>query len=616
MFASESMKPSLRSLILSVASFVVLLAVVASPAIAQTTPAKATPAKDDKVQTVAVVNGEAISRQQLAQACLARFGKDVLESVINKMLIEEACQKNGITITEQEVMQELKRMADSVGTEGIPVSEYLKLISERRNIQPEKVKDEIIWTQLALRRLAAGNLTVTDQEVEEVIQREYGPKVQASMIVENSRQQAEVLLQAARQNPESFGRLAKDYSVDQSTAPYMGLSQKPFTRGMADANMEQAIFGLEQGQISDVLESNGQFFIFKCNRIYPEVKLNDQQYPIIAGKIREVLRETKLHEVGPRLHRSLQDRAKIVNVLADEKLSQKYPGIAALVNDRQVSIHELAEECITRYGIDVLEVQIHRTMLQQELKRNNLAPSDEDLRAEIVRTAKAAGQVDVNGNVDLDAWLQRVTENDESKIDYYVQDAVWPSAAIRKLVEDNIEVTPEDMQKGFAANYGERVKVLAIVTNDVRKCESIWKMARDNPSVENFGKLAEAYSEEPVSQFNRGEVPPIGRFSGRPNLEEAAFSLRSGELSHIINEGNKWIILYCLGRTKPVVTEMDSVKEELYKELYERKAYTLMSERMQTIVENSQIDNFLAETTQYSRQAIDAIRATQKPPQR
>lgn len=570
---------------------------------------------DDKVQTVAVVKGEAISRQQLAKACLARFGTEVLESVVNKMLIEEACAKQGISITDREIMLELKKLADNVG-EGISVAQYLEIIAEKRNIKPEKVKDDIIWTQLALRRLAERDLQISDEEVNNVMQREYGPKVQASMIVENSLQQAKVLHQAAVANPENFGRLAKDYSVDPSTAPYMGLAQIPFTRGMADPNMEQALFSLKEGDISDVIESNGQFFIFKCNRVFPAMELSDSQYSIVATKVREALKEKKLHEVGPQLHRQMQDQARVVNVMGDENLSQQYPGVAALVNQQQISIQQLAEECIARYGVDVLEVEIHRTMLMQELKANNLVVSDQDLRAEITRTAQAAGQVDANGNVDLNAWLNRVTENDESKIDYYVQDAVWPSAALRKLVEGNIEVTQEDMQKGFEANYGERVRVLAIVTNDLRKCEKIWKMARDNQSVENFGNLAEAYSEEPISQYNRGEVPPIGRFSGRPNLEQAAFALQQGELSQIVNEGPKWIILYCLGRTKPVVSEMDSVKEELYKELYERKAYMLMGNRMQQIVDGADIDNFLTETTQYSKKSIEAVRASQQPPQR
>ena len=616
MSAFTFVKPAFRSALTTLASFIAVTVMVTSTFAQQPGVVPPQAPTSDNIQTVAVVKGQAISRQQLAKSCLARFGKEVLESVVNKMLIADACEKQGITITEQEVMQELQRMAGSVGEGGMSVNDYLELIAEKRSIKPEKVKDDIIWTQLALRRLAAGSLQISDQEVRSVIEQQMGEKVRVSMIVESSRQQAEVLLQAARQKPEDFGRLAKDYSIDQSTAPYMGLAQTPFTRGMDDPNMEQAIFNLKPGEISNIVEAHGQFYIFKCNQVFPATPLNEKQYPVVAERVREALRETKLHEVGPKLHRQLQDSAKVVNVMSDPNLSQQYPGVAALVNGRQVTQQELAEECITRYGVDVLEVEIHRTLLKQELTRNNLNVSEEDLKEEIARTARGAGQIDANGNVDLDSWLKRVTENDESKIDYYVEDAVWPSAALRKLVVQDVDVTAEDMQKGFAANYGERVRALAVVTNDMRKCETVWKMARDNPTVENFGNLAEAYSEEPLSQFNRGEVPPIGRFSGRPSLEEAAFALQPGELSGVISEGNNWIVLYCLGRTKPVVNDMDSVKEELYKDLYERKAYVLMADRMRSIIQDADIDNFLAEKTQYSRQAIDMIRDAQKTPQR
>jgi parvulin-like peptidyl-prolyl isomerase len=568
------------------------------------------PAADDKIQTVAVVNGEAISRSQLAQATLARYGKEVLQSMVNKRLIQMECQSRGIQITEEEIFGQLEKVAKGVGVEGMSVQQYLQLVSEKRNISPQRIKDEIIWTDLALRKLAEGSYVVTPQEVNEAINREYGPRVQVRLIMENSREQAEILLQAARKNPEQFGNLAKNYSRDAATAPYMGLSSQPFRQGDLEPAVEAVLFGLAEGQISNVVEVHGQYYIFQCQRQFPAHQLDANQLTLVQDRVRTALATQKLDEQAPAIFRALQDRAQIVNVLNSPDQSSQYPGVAALVNGQPVKTNELAEECITRYGIDVLEVEIHRLLLKQQLKTQNLIVTEDDLREEITRVATAAGQVDANGNVDLNQWLQRVTEGDESQIDYYVQDAVWPSAALRKLVQGSVEIQTDDMTKGFEANYGPRVRVLAIVTFDQKSCEKVWRMARENPTIENFQRLAETYSMENSSRFNRGEVPPIARYTGRNNLEEAAFSLRPNEISGIISEGKSWVILYCLGRTEPVVTDIDVVKE-VYGELLERKTITAMTTRLKEIVASSQIDNFMTETAQLSRQDLDAFRRAQ-----
>lgn len=576
--------------------------------------APASPAEtpgSDKIQTVAVVNGEPISRTELANACLGRYGKEVLQSMVNKMLIEMECQQRNIVITEEEIYKQLERVAKGVGVEGMSVQQYLQIVSEKKNISPQRIKDEIVWTDLALRKLAAGSYTVTPQEVTNMINREYGPKVQVRLIVESTREQAEILLQAARKNPEQFGTLAKNYSRDPATAPYMGLSPHPFKMGDVEPAAEAVLFALQDGQISEVVELYGQFYIFQCQRRYPAAQLSDDQIKMVEERIQGILATQKLDEQAPLIFKELQNRAQVVNVLNDANLQQQHPGVAALVNGKPITLATLSEECITRYGVDVLEVELHRVLLKQQLKTNNLIVTEDDLRDEITRVATDAGHVDANGKVDLNRWLQRVTENDESQIDFYVQDAVWPSAALRKLVQSSVEINNDDMTKGFEANYGPRVRVLAIVTFDQKSCEKVWRMARENPTIENFQRLAETYSMENSSRFNRGEVPPVARFTGRKNLEDAAFALRPNEISGIISEGGSWVILYGLGRTEPVVTDIDVVKEELYRELVDRKTIAAMTTRLQEILRGSQIDNFLTNTAQLSSQDMDAFRRAQ-----
>ena len=60
---------------------------------------------------MAIVNGKDISRKQLTDACVRRFGEDVLESLVNKRLITNHCAKRDITVTNEEITAEIDRMA-------------------------------------------------------------------------------------------------------------------------------------------------------------------------------------------------------------------------------------------------------------------------------------------------------------------------------------------------------------------------------------------------------------------------------------------------------------------------------------------------------------------------
>ena len=52
---------------------------------------------------VAVVNGDKISRNDLAREALLHYGEDVLESIVNKHLISEHCKQQNIVITGDDV---------------------------------------------------------------------------------------------------------------------------------------------------------------------------------------------------------------------------------------------------------------------------------------------------------------------------------------------------------------------------------------------------------------------------------------------------------------------------------------------------------------------------------
>ena len=126
-----------------------------------------------------------------------------------------------------------------------------------------------------------------------------------------------------------------------------------------------------------------------------------------------------------------------------------------------------------------------------------------------------------------------------------------------------------------------------------RTAQEVWEMARNRPTEQFFGELAYQFSVEPSSKANYGKVPPLRRHGGQPNLEKAAFALKSGEMSGIIEVGGQYVILRSQGYTNPVVQDYSAVKDELAKELKEKKTRVEMDKYMSKLIADAQITNFL-----------------------
>ncbi len=561
---------------------------------AQSNPAPPAGPQPAKSSVMAVVNGEQISRQDLGTECLRRYGTDVLDRMAHKQIILQACLTRDIKITNQEVEEEIHRTAVRFG---LDVHSWLKLLQTERDVNPQQYRKDIVWPTLALRRLAAHDVQVTVEEYQQAFKSEYGPKVKVRLIAVTSRQKADLLLKQAQTNPDNFGQLAKEHSEDKATASAYGVIP-PIRMHVGDPLVEKTAFALQEGQVSSVIQVGNQYIILKCEKQIPQIYISSEQLATVEKQLKARIREHKLRMQSVDVFQRLQAQTKTTTVYGDRELQSQYPNTAAIVNSQQITVQQLSDECVARHGKEVLEGEINRRLLLQELRRTQQTVEDQDISREIARAADSYGYMKPDGSPDIDAWLKAVTEDDVTTVELYVRDAVWPSVALKKLVGSQVDVTEDDLKKGFDSNFGERVEALAIVFSNHRQAAEVWGQARDNPTDQYFGELAHQYSIEPASRANFGKVPPLRQHGGQPLLEREAFKLQPGELSGIIAVGDKYIILRCLGRTDPVVKDFAAVKDELTKDIQEKKLRLAMADKFEHLMQSAQIDNFLANTTQ------------------
>jgi parvulin-like peptidyl-prolyl isomerase len=539
---------------------------------------------------MALVNGKDISRRDLIDACVQRYGEDVLESLVNKRLITNHCVKRNITVTDAEISAEIDRMAKrfQLGRE-----QWLQMLEKERGVTAQEYARDIVWPTLALRKLADAQLQVTQEEIDRAYEQEFGEMIRARLIAVRDPQKAAKLHAAVTANPDDFARLAIENSEDVNSASLGGMIQ-PIRRNIGDKSVEAEAFRLQPGQVSSVIQVGGQCVILKCDeriapRAVPKAEVHD--------RIVERIKEEKLREAATGIFAAVQKTATIQNVYNNPELRQTMPDVVATVNGDRITMQELGNECFLRHGEEVLEAEISKLLLHQALEAAGITINREDLDAEMQHAAELAGVLDAQGNADLAKWIDTVTTEQEVTREQYEKDSVWPSAALKKLTAKDVQVSEEDLAKGFEANYGERVRCRAIVLSNMRRAQEVWDKARRNSSLDYFGDLAAEYSVEPTSKALRGEVPPLGRHGGQPQLEDVAFQLQDGQISGIIQVADKFVILRCEGRTDRLEVDQSEVRDILYRDIFEKKLRLAMGQKFEEINELARVDNYLAGTS-------------------
>ena len=368
---------------------------------------------------------------------------------------------------------------------------------------------------------------------------------------------------------------------------------------------------MQPNQISSIIPVGEQFAILKCEG---QVPARNVPMETVRDELTEQIREGKLREVASKLFKELQDRATVQNVWNDPQLRAQMPGVVATINGEQIPYASWPRNVCCDTARKCWTSRSRTCCCSKRWPKANLAVTDQDLNDEIGHAAKLAGVVEQRRPADMEKWIETATKEQGVSKDQYMRDSVWPSAALKKLTGSAIQVTKKTCKKGFEANYGERVRCRAIVLANMRRAQEVWAKARQNTSMDYFGDLAEEYSIEPSSKSLRGEVPPIRRFGGQPQLEDVAFELQPGELSGIIQLGDKFVILKCEGRTEPVEVNPQEVHEILHQDIFEKKLRMAMSEKFEEIRAKARIDNFLAGTSQAPDRVKPDDRRTRQAP--
>ena len=287
---------------------------------------------------IAVINNQAITRQQLSDECVARKGEEILETMIARLLIEQALRANKLEVTAAEVDQEIDSVAMKVA--GLGREAWLRTLDKERGISPFQYARDIIYPALALRKLSANQVVVTPKDERDSFEAQYGDKLRVRIIMVDKLQTAKAIWEELRKNPGGFEKMAMEQSMDQGSRSLGGLLAEPISRHahpttVSDAAFYQLVDGDPADKNPDHKPKDGDFtgpiqvaeatwVILRRESIIPAQPM-DPNNPAVKKSVHDMIYEVKLKEAMAEYMANLLRTASIDNKLtgkvklADEK---------------------------------------------------------------------------------------------------------------------------------------------------------------------------------------------------------------------------------------------------------------------------------------------------------
>jgi len=276
-------------------------------------------------QVVAVVNGQELSRDILADLLIKTYGREGLEQLIRRTLVKQEAKRSNVKVTEEEIKKridelvqgEVKRQINKSGMKD--EKEFVKEL-EKAGVTMEQYRGEIIHAfrltkeqveaELLAEKIIMKTVKLTDDELREAYEDQYGEKIIASQIVLSSMREAEKIVEQINAGVD-FEALAKKESIDRSSASRGG-KMRPFA---AHGILGDAVKDLKKGGISEIIKSDDGYHILKIeNRIPRSMK----KFSEVRDELQKFVMAVKVQKrVGPWLL-NLVETAEIKKNLPDE----------------------------------------------------------------------------------------------------------------------------------------------------------------------------------------------------------------------------------------------------------------------------------------------------------
>ncbi|MHC4591979.1 MAG: hypothetical protein ACYS8L_04695, partial [Planctomycetota bacterium] len=338
---------------------------------------------------IAVVNGEPITRSEFGRSLVGSLGRSVMDTFIDRALIEQEARRLGITVTDAE-LSERKALEIALRLRAVQQNsrmgpeEFQTLagllgwdLDELRSQVERGISDGALRIMLLAERILEPTLDLSDEALRNHYERTRGQRYAAAHIVVGGRSRAERLLTMLRDRLELWPQAVLQVSLDRASVPYKGrIGPVP-----AASRLGKVLSGMQPGELK--LHQEGELWLVL--RFIKEIPPASEDFEAIKTQLRAELAVAAARDEFNALLAGLNWDAHVVVNMSFDSRARHLLGeeTAVYVNGESLPVAELADALVEEFGPSMLESYIERMLIMQQARRRGLTVSDEEFEARL-----------------------------------------------------------------------------------------------------------------------------------------------------------------------------------------------------------------------------------------
>jgi hypothetical protein len=238
--------------------------------------------------------------------------------------------------------------------------------------------------------------------------------------------------------------------------------------------------------------------------------------------------------------------------------------VAYIYDTIPITREELGEYLIARMGKERLAKLVNKRIIEHVCQEKGVEVTQAEIDADLAETLKGLA-------VNRADFVNKVLKQYRMTLYEWKEDAIKPRLLLTKLCRDRVKVTEEDLQQAFEAYHGEKLDCRLILWPSQEKSHvfMLYPKIRDNE--EEFDRVSKQ-QPDPKLAATAGKIAPFGRHTtGNEEMEKAAFALKPGEISQVIETPQGLVVIKCLQHIPPDGKKLEEVRDVLTQDIISRK---------------------------------------------
>jgi hypothetical protein len=281
------------------------------------------PPGPEPIATVATFNGQpAITRVELGEFLIARYGTERLDLYVNRRLIEDACKAQQIEVGDTEVAEAL---AEDLRQMNVDEEHFVKNVLKAQKTTLLEYKEDAIRPRLQLRKLCKDRVRYTEEDVRAAFEAYFGEKVDCRMILWSRGEEKFALMEYAkiRDSEQEFDHKAR-HQASNTLATKAGKLGPLGRHTIGNDELEREIFRLQPGEVSRLIGTPEGTVVVKCDGRIP-ARTDVSLESVRADLVKEIVEKKTQLEI-PKLVAELRQKANPKLMLKDQDSPEDLAG--------------------------------------------------------------------------------------------------------------------------------------------------------------------------------------------------------------------------------------------------------------------------------------------------